>query len=136
MPRLNKLNKVPVATWPAGDTELLCGAAGAVVNAKAEGGDLGEAAGLLVDSLVESLDGLELAMRSKDTRRAVSNLPYAVILRVVSSNSLVVRSEDTVLVTVMSWLAVGGADASQVQRREVLQAVRLRCAGCAPAATA
>ena len=52
-------------------------------------------------------------------------LPQQVLLEVVTNDNLVVRTENTVGVAVVSWLRSAGKDAPKAERKAVMAQVRL-----------
>jgi hypothetical protein len=123
---LQQLARCPVAQWPAPDKEALFKVAAIISNDTSAGGDLAPAAAALISSIAAGFTTLEEAWRSEELREEFCSLPHAAVLKVLSCDDLVVRSENTALVAALSWLRACGKDAPQEQRREVLLQVRLR----------
>jgi hypothetical protein len=122
---LQQLNKAPLHKWEAAEKQLLCSMAGALSADSAGTGWLAKGAAAAIKGLVAAFLHLEEVWRRLDMRRGFCSLPHSLVLQVLSSHALVVRSENTALVAALSWLRTGGKGASLEERREVLQAVRL-----------
>ena len=90
------------------------------------GATRGAAASALIVSLAKIFTKFEEASRSREKWAIFCSLPFAVVLQVLSSNELVVKSENTAAVAALSWLrGKQGKAATLAERKQVLQQVRL-----------
>jgi hypothetical protein len=96
-----------------------------VLDAQSSDAQLAELAGVLIGVLAATFTQLEMVWRSEERRQELCGLPRSVVVKVLGSDDLVVRSENTVLVAALSWLRTAGKDTALEERREVLHAVRL-----------
>jgi hypothetical protein len=123
---LQQLSCAPLDQWSVSEVQLLHEVLDIICSDSLAAGELASAASTILTSLAARFIKLEEAWRNEEQREVFCGLPYAVVLRIVSSDDLVIASEDTVVVAAVSWLrGCRGKGASLEERREVLRQVRL-----------
>jgi hypothetical protein len=121
-----RLAASPLGQWSLEERLLLCSCWASVGNDCLAQDELAEAANLLADNFAAHFMELEEALADgRDGWVLLYSLPQPVVLRILSNDHLVVRSENTVLVAALSWLREAGEAAPEAERKEVIEQVRL-----------
>jgi hypothetical protein len=120
-----RLAATPLKSWLGDGRQALCSCWTSVSNDSLAEGELAAAADSLASKLAAFFANLEAALADDGNWKLLCSLPQAVLLEVLRSPDLVVRSENTVLVAALSWLRTAGKGASEEERTEVMAEVRL-----------
>jgi hypothetical protein len=115
------LAAIPLKQWSVEERQLLCSCWTPVSNDSR----LGVAANDLHTAFAEHFTELETALADESNWKLMCSLPRSVVVQILSSENLVVRSENTVLVAALSWLREAGKDCPAAERKEVMAQVRL-----------